>query len=730
MKKSILFFALFFVQLASMAQSTLPLEADIVEVRKRGAGNATFIVKGNIKVNALTTGSSSDLVVVWDNTSKEFKIVTQASIGGGGAALPTQTGNAGKYLKTNGTSALWDYIEDAALSANVTLQGNSFNSANQLIKLNGAGAVPALDGGLITGITAANIVQTPSYLFVTDGEKETWNAAVPETREINGMQLISNQDFATGTAGTDFNISSALSVHTFNIPSASASARGLITTGTQTFAGAKTFNNVTSYGSDLSGSYTDRSFTDKGYVLGLDALTVKLAGSQTITGVKTFNAGTLKIMGYDAANTAVLKYAEASDEGTITFPTAGGGKSVAYQDWVTSQNYVPQTRTLTIGQSSSATDLSANRTFLNNVPNVDATNAANITTNTLSDARLSSNVNLLNATQTITADKTTTALFTANANNLGTTQDETKGVTLSNESASTVGTPNQISPALILKGSVWNTGASGSGIAAGANTTKWKIENTSLSGNTTTNMDNYLDISMAWGSNGYTRIGRLTKAGLETNLFQNTLTLGQPGNTGTLILNRSSGGEIGRIAGQPSGLNIQGGSTGIYLTSGDYIQFGKNNPNVGTRYYPYAGFSIINESVSGAAPLSRLYVGGNASIGANVAAPTNGLQVAGESIFTSTRTAYTATGVDLTLSALHSVVALTTTGLTITLPTAVGITGRTYTIINESSGSNTIATTSTQLIGNFTTATTYTLLSDGSVTLVSNGTKWVIKSKF
>ena len=185
--------------------------------------------------------------------------------------------------------------------------------------------------------------------------------------------------------------------------------------------------------------------------------------------------------------------------------------------------------------------------------------ASILTSGTLDDARLVSNVNLLNATQTITADKTTTALFTANANNLGTTQDETKGVTLSNESASTVGTPNQISPALILKGSVWNTGTSLYGIAAGANTTKWKIENTSLSGNTINNMDNYLDISMAWGSNGYTRIGRFTKAGLETNLFQNTLTLGQPGNAGTLILNRSSGGEIGSISGQPSGLNIQGG---------------------------------------------------------------------------------------------------------------------------------------------------------------------------
>lgn len=49
------------------------------------------------------------------------------------------------------------------------------------------------------------------------------------------------QTFATGTSGTDFNISSTGSTHTFNLPSASVTARGLTTTAAQTFAGLKTF---------------------------------------------------------------------------------------------------------------------------------------------------------------------------------------------------------------------------------------------------------------------------------------------------------------------------------------------------------------------------------------------------------------------------------------------------------------------------------------------------------
>ena len=61
---------------------------------------------------------------------------------------------------------------------------------------------------------------------------------------LNGLTA-ATQTFATGTTGTDFNISSTTATHTFNIPDASTTARGLVTTGTQTFIGTKIFTGST-----------------------------------------------------------------------------------------------------------------------------------------------------------------------------------------------------------------------------------------------------------------------------------------------------------------------------------------------------------------------------------------------------------------------------------------------------------------------------------------------------
>ena len=57
---------------------------------------------------------------------------------------------------------------------------------------------------------------------------------------LNGLTG-TTQTFAVGTTGTDFAVSSVGTAHTFNLPNASATARGVVSTGSQTFTGTKTF---------------------------------------------------------------------------------------------------------------------------------------------------------------------------------------------------------------------------------------------------------------------------------------------------------------------------------------------------------------------------------------------------------------------------------------------------------------------------------------------------------
>jgi len=85
---------------------------------------------------------------------------------------------------------------------------------------------------------------TAAGYLAFDSSGNVITVAVPSSGGITTLNTLTaaTQTFAVGTSGTDFNISSATSTHTFNIPDASGSARGLVTTGTQTFAGAKTFS--------------------------------------------------------------------------------------------------------------------------------------------------------------------------------------------------------------------------------------------------------------------------------------------------------------------------------------------------------------------------------------------------------------------------------------------------------------------------------------------------------
>ena len=105
---------------------------------------------------------------------------------------------------------------------------------------------------------------------------------------LNGLQA-QVQNFATGTTGTDFDIVSSGSTHTFNLPSASTLNRGVVTIASQTFAGDKTFTGAIG-ASNLSNTNTGDNATNTQYS-GLAAS--KQDTLQNTVNIKSINGNTI-----------------------------------------------------------------------------------------------------------------------------------------------------------------------------------------------------------------------------------------------------------------------------------------------------------------------------------------------------------------------------------------------------------------------------------------------------
>jgi hypothetical protein len=139
--------------------------------------------------------------------------------------------------------------------------GDQPTIANKAVVLNVQGSnnmqglwLPRVSDTSITGIRSLNppdgliIYHTPSgKLFLRSNSSwitYTTNSAVSSissgSQSVNGPGVT----FQTGTSGSDFNIvaDNTTGTVTYNLPDASASARGIVTTAAQTFGGVKTFS--------------------------------------------------------------------------------------------------------------------------------------------------------------------------------------------------------------------------------------------------------------------------------------------------------------------------------------------------------------------------------------------------------------------------------------------------------------------------------------------------------
>ena len=150
-------------------------------------------------------------------------------------AAPPVTGQV--LVATSATSARWAAVSGGTNSINVQNKGTNVPSTpHTTLNFTGSG-VNATNSG--SGVAQINI---------------------PGLRLNN--QTGNVQTLVTGNVGLDFNIASTGNVHTFNIPSASITQRGLVTTGLQFYNGPKVFvksNSSPSYVGAASNGVTNSS---------------------------------------------------------------------------------------------------------------------------------------------------------------------------------------------------------------------------------------------------------------------------------------------------------------------------------------------------------------------------------------------------------------------------------------------------------------------------------------
>jgi len=204
----------------------------------------------------------------------------------------------GDWAIFNGTT--WDKVDNTDAVSSV----NGFTGAVNL----------ALDN--ISDVSAAS--PTNAQLLRFNGTSSLWENWTPTyisaaITSLNGLTG-ATQTFATGTTGTDFAISSTGSTHTFNIPTASATKRGLLSSADwQIFNGKQDAltNPVTGTGTNnyipkftTTGSTIGNSnIIDNGSVIliNTDTASSNLDGYVLNIRAKSVNAGqsAIAIQGYD-----------------------------------------------------------------------------------------------------------------------------------------------------------------------------------------------------------------------------------------------------------------------------------------------------------------------------------------------------------------------------------------------------------------------------------------------
>jgi hypothetical protein len=136
---------------------------------------------------------------------------------------------------------------------------------------------------------------------------------------LNGLTA-QVQNFATGTSGTDFNISSASTTHTFNLPTASSTNRGALSSADwSTFNGKQNAITLTTTGSSGAATLVGSTLNIPNYTNALSDYVPYTGATQSVDlGVHQLNAGSARINGASPTGGSFLGFKHSTSVTTGT----------------------------------------------------------------------------------------------------------------------------------------------------------------------------------------------------------------------------------------------------------------------------------------------------------------------------------------------------------------------------------------------------------------------------
>lgn len=139
-----------------LSVTTDPTNNKIILTSSSG-GDVTGVIAGTGLTGGglsgdVTLNVDTGVVTVQGNT---FNGINQLVKLNGAGELPVLS--ATNLTNLNASNINTGSLNDSRLSSNVTLQGNTFNLASKLVQLDSSGNLPALNGGAITGLNATNL---------------------------------------------------------------------------------------------------------------------------------------------------------------------------------------------------------------------------------------------------------------------------------------------------------------------------------------------------------------------------------------------------------------------------------------------------------------------------------------------------------------------------------------------------------------------------------------------